>query len=103
VILAFVMIIVPQVELTMAKRAIDLSVEELAAMGAKAARAAAQSSQRAGLSITGTVTTYEHDQATSSLAQLHPSGTVTLAQKVGETPADERPATAKRDQDKAAD
>ena len=62
----------------MAKRAIDLSLEELAAMGAKAARTAAQESQRAGLTITGLVTVYDKAQAQSVLAQLQPSGTVTL-------------------------
>jgi uncharacterized membrane protein YgcG len=87
----------------MSKRAVDLSAEELAAMGAKAARTAAQQSQSAGLDITGTVTTYERGRATSALAQLHPSGTVTLVRKAGEAPADEMPAAARPDLDKAAD
>ena len=69
----------------MGKRAIDLSVEELAAMGAKAARAAAQESQHAGLTTTGSVTVYEKEQAASVLAQLLPSGTVTFVRNADET------------------
>jgi hypothetical protein len=68
----------------MGKRATDLSVEELAAMGARAARAAAQESQRAGLTTTGSVTTYEKKQAASVLAQLLPSGTVTFVRNADE-------------------
>lgn len=62
----------------MTKRAIDLSVEELAAMGAKAARLAALKSQSAAQVITGTIDVFEDGKAASSLAQLLPSGTVTL-------------------------
>jgi hypothetical protein len=87
----------------MAKRAIDLSMEELAAMGAKAARAAAQNAQRAGADITGTVTTYEGKHAISSLAQLHPSGTVTLVRKLVEPPIKEAPTSALPDANKADD
>lgn len=65
----------------MAKRAIDLSVDELAAMGAKAAHAAARKSLEKGLTITGTVDVYEEGQARSILAQLHPSGVVNLLQE----------------------
>jgi uncharacterized membrane protein YgdD (TMEM256/DUF423 family) len=92
-----------KLELEMAKRAIDLSIEELAAIGAKAAHAAAQNSQRAGMDVTGTVTTYERKHATSSLAQLHPSGNVTLVREAVEPLAEETPIDAMPDVDKAAD
>jgi hypothetical protein len=62
----------------MGKRAVDLSLEELAAMGANAAMRAAKKAQDAGLVVTGTVDFLEDGQAVSSLAQRHPSGTVTL-------------------------
>lgn len=62
----------------MRKRAVDLSLEELAAMGANAASRAAKKAQDAGLVVTGTVDFLEDGQAVSSLAQRHPSGTVTL-------------------------
>jgi hypothetical protein len=63
----------------MRKRAVDLSLEELAAMGANAALSAAKEAQNAGLVVTGTVDFLEDDQAVSSLAQRHPSsGAVTL-------------------------
>jgi hypothetical protein len=62
----------------MRKRAVDLSLEELAAMGANAALRAAKKAQDAGLVVTGTVDFLEDGQAVSSLAQRHPSGAVTL-------------------------
>jgi hypothetical protein len=62
----------------MSKRAVDLSVAELAALGAKAARLAVQEAQNKGLVVTGVIDIYENDQATSSLAQIHPSGLITL-------------------------
>jgi hypothetical protein len=62
----------------MRKRAVDLSLEELAAMGANAALRAANKAQDAGLVVTGTVDFLEDGQAASSLAQRHPSGAVTL-------------------------
>jgi hypothetical protein len=62
----------------MRKRAVDLPLEELAAMGANAALRAAKEAQDAGLVVTGTVDSLENGQAVSSLAQRHPSGTVTL-------------------------
>jgi len=86
----------------MAERAVDLSVEELAALGATAARLAVESARRAGLTITGTFDSYHEDQAVSSLAQLHPSGTVTLVRE-GEASADEALPAARRDRGKAAD
>ncbi len=86
----------------MGKRAVDLSAEELAAMGARAARSAAQEAQRAGLPVTGIVTTYEGREATTVLAQLLPSGTVTFVQKADEAAVDDgRPA--KPGVNKAAD
>jgi hypothetical protein len=62
----------------MRKRAVDLSLEELAAMGASAALRAAKKAQDAGLIVTGTVDFREDGQAVSSLAERHPSGAVTL-------------------------
>ena len=76
----------------MAKRAVDLSLEELAAMGAKAARSAVQKAQKAGLTITGTIDSYESGQAASSLAQVHPTGMVTLVQEGDRDSAAEREA-----------
>ncbi len=65
----------------MAKRAVDLSIDELATIGAKAARLAVQKARKMGLVVTGTVDTYKNSQAASSLAQLQPSGTVTLVKQ----------------------
>jgi hypothetical protein len=62
----------------MTKRAVDLSLEELAAMGANAALKAAEEAQDAGLLVTGTVDFVEGDQTVSSLVERQPSGTVTL-------------------------
>jgi len=62
----------------MRKRAVNLSLEELAAMSANAALRAAKEAQDAGLVVTGTVDFLEDGQAVSSLAQRHPSGAVTL-------------------------
>jgi hypothetical protein len=62
----------------LSKRAVDLSVEELAAMGANAALRAAKKAQDAGLDVTGTIDALADDQLTSSLAVRHPSGSVTL-------------------------
>jgi hypothetical protein len=63
----------------MRKRAVDLSLEELAVMGANAALRASKRAQDAGLIVTGTVDFREGGQAVSSLAQRHPSsGAVTL-------------------------
>jgi hypothetical protein len=62
----------------MSKRSIDLSVEELAALGANAALRAAKAAQDTGLNVTGTVDFLEDGQAKSSLAERLPSGTVTL-------------------------
>jgi hypothetical protein len=81
----------------MGKRAVDLSVEELAALGAKAARLAAQKAQKAGLSITGIVNTSKNGQPSESLARLHPSGTVTVAGKGGRaSPRLSRPVNRRR-------
>jgi hypothetical protein len=62
----------------MKKRAVDLSLEELAAMGANAALRAANDARDAGLIVTGTVDFLEDGQAVSALAERQPSGTVTL-------------------------
>jgi hypothetical protein len=68
----------------MTKRAVDLSLEELAAMGANAALRAVNEARDAGLVVTGTVDFLENGQAVSSLAERNPSGTVTLLEvKVG--------------------
>ena len=62
----------------MSKRAVDLSIEELAALGANAALLAAKEAQAAGLIVTGTVDFLEKGKPRSSLAERHPSGAVTL-------------------------
>lgn len=62
----------------MKKRAVDLSLEELAAMGANAAVRAANDAREAGLIVTGTVDLVEEGQAISTLAERQPSGAVTL-------------------------
>ena len=62
----------------MKKRAVDLSLEELAAMGANAALRAANDALDAGLIVTGAVDFAEDGQTVSPLAERHPSGAVTL-------------------------
>ena len=62
----------------MSKRAPDLSLAELAAMGARAALRAADVARDAGLVVTGTVDFVDGDQSISSLAERQPTGTVTL-------------------------
>ena len=62
----------------MRKRAVDLSIEELAVLGANAALRAANEAQAAGLIVTGTVDFLEKGQPISSLAERHPSGAVTI-------------------------
>ena len=62
----------------MSKRAVDLSLEQLAAMGADAALRAANAASGAGLAVAGTVDFVDDDQPISSLAERQPSGTVTL-------------------------
>jgi hypothetical protein len=63
----------------MGRRAVDLTVEELAALGAEAARAAVQEAQNADLVLTGVIDSYDSaGQPASSLSQLHPSGVLTL-------------------------
>jgi hypothetical protein len=87
----------------MAKKAINLSVEELAAMGAKAARLAARDAQKVGMTLTGTIDSYENNQAKSTLAQLHPSGTMTLVRSSDDGSVQEKTVTAKRTSPKAGD
>jgi len=70
-------------------------------MGARAARLAAQDAQKAGLIVTGTSEVYEEGQARSTLAQLHPTGAVTLVKEAGGTSPQER--ATKRSRDRAAD
>jgi hypothetical protein len=62
----------------MRKRAVDLSLEELAAMGANAALQAAQKARDAGLAVAGTVDFLEDGRIVSSLAERGPSGAVSL-------------------------
>jgi hypothetical protein len=62
----------------MEKRAVDLSLDELAAMGAHAALSASREPQDAGWAVTGTVDFSEDGQSVSVLAERHPSGTVRL-------------------------
>lgn len=61
----------------MRKRAVDLSLEELAAIGANAALTAAQGAYDAGLPVVGTVDVIQGGRLTSSLVQRRPSGAVT--------------------------
>lgn len=61
----------------MRKRAVDLSLEELAAMGANAALTAAQRAYDAGLSVAGTADVAQAGRVASSLVERRPSGTVT--------------------------
>ena len=68
----------------MGKRAVDLTLEELAVLGGKAAFQAASKAQQSALTVTGTVDFFDGEQQVSSLAQLLPSGTVTLVEKSGE-------------------
>lgn len=75
----------------MGKRAVDLSLEELAGMGANAALRAAKKAQDAGLVVTGTVDFLEDGQAVSSLAERYPSGTVTLLAAAGSGAETSRP------------
>jgi hypothetical protein len=80
----------------MRKRAVDLSLEELAAMGANAALRAANKAQDAGLIVTGAVDLLEGGQAVSSLAQRHPSsGAVTLLAVGGNRGGPKKTKTAK--------
>lgn len=62
----------------MKRRAVDLSLKELATMGANAALRAAHEAKDAGWVVTGTVDFSEEDQSASVLAECHPSGAVTL-------------------------
>ncbi|RED34402.1 hypothetical protein BJ123_11038 [Rhodopseudomonas thermotolerans] len=62
----------------MRKRAVDLSLEELAVLGGNAALRAAKRAQDAGLVVTGTVDFLENGQAASKLAQRQPSGLVAV-------------------------
>ena len=62
----------------MRKRAVDLSLEELAAMGANAALQAGQKAQDAGLAVTGTVDFLEDGRVVSSLAERRRTGAVTV-------------------------
>jgi hypothetical protein len=87
----------------MAKRAVDLSVEELAAMGAKAARLAVERARAAGLTVTGTIDTYNKGQAASSLAELHPSGTVTLVEERDSSSPKRRFPAARRGRNRTVD
>ena len=73
----------------MGKRAVDLTLEELAALGGKAARQAVTKAQQRGLVVTGTVEFFDGKQSVSSLAELQPSGTVTLVEAGDENRADE--------------
>ncbi|HLH93417.1 MAG TPA: hypothetical protein VKX28_33745 [Xanthobacteraceae bacterium] len=87
----------------MTKRAVDLSLGELAALGAKAARTAAQETQRAGHAITGLITVYDEAQPQSVLAQLHSSGTVTLVRAADDVGAPDPADGARAKPNKAAD
>ena len=72
----------------MSKRAVDLSLEELAAMGANAALTAALGAYDAGLSVAGTVDVLQNGRVVSSLVERRSSGAVT-ALGAGADPAPE--------------
>ncbi|MGY3451654.1 hypothetical protein [Bradyrhizobium sp. USDA 4353] len=62
----------------MRKRAVDLSLAELAAMGANASLEAAQKAYKAGLTVTGIVDVRDGDRLVPLLAERRPSGTVSV-------------------------
>ena len=72
-------------------------------MGARAARLAARDAQKARLIVTGTSDVYDEGQARSTLAQLHPTGTLTLVKEADGTSPRERATIAKRSRDRAPD
>jgi hypothetical protein len=72
-------------------------------MGAKAARRAAQDALTSGLTITGTIDSYEQGQAASSLAELHPSGVVTLVREDSAISIERDAPTARRGHGKVSD
>ena len=59
--------------------------------------------QQAGLTLTGTIDSYESNQAKSSLFRLRPSSTVTLVRSADDGAVQEKTATAKRPPPRAAD
>jgi hypothetical protein len=89
----------------MRKRAVDLSLEELAAMGANAALKAAQKAQDAGLAVTGTVDFLADGRIVSSLAERRPSGAVAVlgASVAGTLGNSDAPKSGKLDTRKPAD
>jgi hypothetical protein len=89
----------------MPKRAVDLSLEELAAMGANAALKATQKAQDAGLTVTGTVNLLKDGRIVSSLAERSPSGAVAvLGVSAAGTPGNsDAPKSGKLDPRKPAD
>ena len=86
----------------MRKRAVDLSLEELAAMGANAALKAAEKAQDAGLAVTGTFDLLVDGRIVSSLAERRPSGVVEVI-GVGTPGISDTPASGKPDTRKLAD
>jgi hypothetical protein len=62
----------------MRKRSVDLSLDELAAMGANAALTAAQKAYDAGLTVAGTVDLRDGDRLILMLAERRPSGAVSV-------------------------
>jgi hypothetical protein len=89
----------------MRKRAVDLSLEELAAMGANAALKAAQKAHDAGLPVTGTVDVLKNGRVVASLAERRPSGMVALLDggTVGTLASSEAPKSSKPSARKPAD
>jgi hypothetical protein len=62
----------------MNKRAVDLSLEELAAMGANAALKGSNDARAAGLAAVGVAEVRQDGCVAPALVQRHPSGIVTL-------------------------
>lgn len=67
----------------MSKRAVDLSLEELAAMGANAALKSAQQAYGAGLAVVGTVDVVHADRVVSTARTTKPVGRDHAAQRDG--------------------
>lgn len=85
----------------MSKRAVDLSLEELAAMGASAALKSARKTYGAGLTVVGTIDVVQAGRVVSTLAQRSSAGTITALNEA-EAAADDARRTEKPDSRKPA-
>ena len=79
----------------MSRKVVDLSLDELGALGAKAAQAATRQALDHGLEVMGTVEIFNGHQRETHLAKLLPFGTIPCARKLDAcTAAEERLAAA---------